>query len=205
MKNSSNLVDLGFAQTNLPAGTHICQIYSDDDERNDSLLSYLVSGLKAGECSACFSENITEETLEEHFSKNDLSFSDLKEAGTFSLSKTEDVYFQEGKFDPEVMLNLLSQYYKNSVAKGYAGARVIGEMSPEIENIEGGSRLCEYESRVSILLREHPVTAVCQYHAEEFDGATIMEVLKVHPMMIVRGSVVHNPFYIPPEEYLGQG
>jgi hypothetical protein len=29
-----------------------------------------------------------------------------------------------------------------------------------------------------------------------------MEVLKVHPMMVVRGSVVRNPFYLPPEEYL---
>ena len=60
----------------------------------------------------------------------------------------------------------------------------------------------EYESRVSMLLKEVPITAVCQYDANTFDGATIMEVLKVHPMMVIRGTVVHNPYYVPPEEFL---
>jgi hypothetical protein len=53
-----------------------------------------------------------------------------------------------------------------------------------------------------LLLKERPITAVCQYDANLFDGATIMEVLKVHPQMIVNGTVIHNPFYIPPEEFL---
>ena len=77
-------------------------------------------------------------------------------------------------------------------------------MSPEVQNVEGGNRLLEYESRVSLLLREHPVTAVCQYDARCFSGAMIMDILKVHPMMVVRGSVVHNPFFIPPEEFLSR-
>ena len=75
-------------------------------------------------------------------------------------------------------------------------------MTPEIERVPGGSRLLEYESKVSLLLKNCPVTAVCQYDARSFDGSTIMDILKVHPYMIVRGSVVNNPFFIPPEEYL---
>jgi hypothetical protein len=100
------------------------------------------------------------------------------------------------------MLGLLKQFYENSVNNKNEGARVIGEMVPEIEHIEGGSRLMEYESKVSLLLKRYPITAVCQYDARAFDGATIMDILKVHPYMIVRGSVVHNPFYITPEEFL---
>jgi len=75
-------------------------------------------------------------------------------------------------------------------------------MIPEIETIAGGERLLEYESRVTLLLREKPVTAVCQYNANRFDGATIMDVLKVHPQMIVRDAIIYNPFFISPEEYL---
>jgi hypothetical protein len=75
-------------------------------------------------------------------------------------------------------------------------------MIPEIQHVPGGERLLEYESRVSILLRDHPVTSVCQYDANLFDGATIMEVLKVHPKMIINGMVINNPFYILPESYL---
>lgn len=43
---------------------------------------------------------------------------------------------------------------------------------------------------------------MCQYNARAFDGATLMDVLKAHALMVVRGSVVHNPFYLPPEEIL---
>jgi hypothetical protein len=49
------MVDLGFTATRVPAGTHICQIFNDADERNDSSLRFLASGLAAGECAACFS------------------------------------------------------------------------------------------------------------------------------------------------------
>jgi len=62
----------------------------------------------------------------------------------------------------------------------------------------------EYECKVSVLLQEKPVTAVCEYEASGFDGATIMDVLRVHPMMVVRGSVVHNPYFVPPAEYLSR-
>jgi hypothetical protein len=202
MNQSSKLVDLGFAAAKLPAGTHICQIYSDDDERNDSLLRFLTSGLLAGECTACFSEKVDEESLAKFFAGQGLSLDDAKQNGSFSLGRTADVYFQNNCFDPDVMLELLRNYHQNAVDKGFPAARVIGEMSPEINRVAGGSRLMEYEARVSMLLRDHPVTAVCQYNAHEFDGATLMDVLKVHPMMVVRGSVIHNPFYVLPEEYL---
>jgi hypothetical protein len=85
---------------------------------------------------------------------------------------------------------------------GRPGARVIGEMPPDIAEIPGGTRLLEYEARVNSLLRAHPVTAVCQYDAHAFGGADCMDVLTVHPMMLVRGAVVLNPFFIPPEEFL---
>jgi len=91
---------------------------------------------------------------------------------------------------------------KESIESGYAAARVIGEMTPEVQDLPGGDRLLEYESRVSLLLKKVPVTSVCQYDAHAFDGATIMDILKVHPHMVVRGAVVHNPFFIPPEEFL---
>jgi hypothetical protein len=78
-------------------------------------------------------------------------------------------------------------------------------MTPEVEHVPGGDRLLEYESRVSLMVREKPVTAVCQYDANQFSGAAIMNILKVHPKMIVNGIVVHNPFFIEPEQFLKLG
>jgi hypothetical protein len=202
MMATQAMVDLGFTPERFPAGTHICQIYNDEDERNDALLHFLASGLRAGECTACFSENISEGEIDDFLHGQSLSLSEAKSRGAFALSKTSEVYYQGGTFDPARMLGLLTEYHAKSVSSGFPNARVIGEMTAEIERIPGGSRLLEYESKVSQLLRQRPITAVCQYDARAFSGATIMEVLSVHPMMVVRGSVVRNPFYLSPEEYL---
>lgn len=195
-------ISLGFTDQEFPAGIHVCQIISDDDERQESLLKFLLAGLRAGERACCFSEQVNEAILKGFLANYGISFNDVIDSGAFMLSGTRSVYFQDNRFDPDRMLTMLKQYHEESEAQGYTATRVIGEMLPEVQNMPGGNRLLEYESRVSQLLKTHPVTAVCQYDARQFDGATIMDILKVHPWMVVRGSVVHNPFHIPPEEYL---
>jgi hypothetical protein len=204
MNQSPPLVSLGFTDEKFPAGTHICQIFSDDKERSDSLLEYLCSGLENGERTTCFSDKVDKETIARILETTDISMEEAIATGDLSLSGTNEVYFEDNKFDPERMLERLAQFEEDSKAAGCSACRAIGEMNPKVLQIEGGSRLLEYESRVSMLLREHPVTTVCQYDATKFDGATIMDVLKVHPMMIVRGSVVRNPFFIPPEQFIEQ-
>lgn len=202
MAHEPPMVSLGFTSQNFPAGLHICQIFSDDEERLDSLLKFLHSGLAAGEKTVCFTEKLDEKYLAAYLADHGLCCEKLKKSGALTQSVTSQVYFQDGRFDPDRMLGVLQKFHEDSVASGYPAARVIGEMTSEIETIPGGSRLMEYESRVSLLLRDHPVTAVCQYDANTFDGATIMKVLKVHPLMVIRGAVVHNPYYVPPEEFL---
>ncbi len=197
-------ISLGFAEQQFEAGVHVCQIFGNDEERQESLFKFLLSGLQAGERASCFSEKVDQAVLTEFLSRYGISFDDVKDSGALTIAGTRDVYLRDNYFDPERMLKVLTEYYAESVRQGYTAARVIGEMAPEIQHVPGGSRLLEYESKVSLLLRQYPVTSVCQYDAQDFDGAMIMDILKVHPFMVVRGSVVRNPFYIPPEEYLLQ-
>lgn len=204
MAHEPHMVSLGFTNQHFPAGVHICQIFSSNEERLDALLKFLRSGLAAGERTACFTDHLDEERLEIYLADHNLCCDKLKESGTLSTAGTREVYFKNDEFNPDQMLDLLRQYHKESVANGYPAARVIGEMTADIQTISGGTRLMEYESRVSQLLKECPVTAVCQYDAKAFDGDTIMKVLKVHPLMMIRGAVVHNPYYIPPEEFLAK-
>lgn len=194
--------DIGFAKNRVRIGTHLCIIFSSEEERRESLLKYLLSGLQQNEKCACFSEKISEEAIRTYCANHGISYDERKASGAISLNGTSEVYFQDGRFDPDRMLKTLTAFYDNAKAEHYPAARVIGEMLPEVSNYPGGNRLMEYESRVSLLVRTHPVTSVCQYDANLFDGKTIMDVLQVHPKMIVNGAVVNNPFFIEPEEYL---
>jgi hypothetical protein len=195
-------ISLGFTDQRFEPGTHICQIYSDDAEREEVLLKFLLSGLLAGECVSCFSEHLPQIQLATYLADHRLSCAEVETSGQLSLAGTRDIYFSGNRFDPERMLTLLREYYRSSVTQGFSASRVIGEMTAEIAHVAGGHRLLEYEAKVSLLQKEYPVTTVCQYDARQFSGAMIMDVLKVHPLMLVRGAVIYNPYYLPPETVL---
>ncbi|WP_291992560.1 MEDS domain-containing protein [Candidatus Accumulibacter sp. ACC003] len=203
MSTEPHHASLGFTTQDLPAGLHICQIFSTDEDRLDAVLKFLRSGLEAGERVACFTDKLDDARLASYLAENCLSLDEQTNSGAFSKTSAGEVYFADGRFDPDRLLGLLQQFHQGSVADGFPAARVIGEMMADVLRLAGVDRLLEYEARVSVLLREHPITAVCQYDANAFDGATIMQVLKVHPLMVIRDAVVHNPFYVQPEDVLG--
>ena len=174
----------------------------DDAEREESILKYILAGLQAEERTALFSDKTGVEELSTFMAENGASYEDAEKAEQINLAGTGETYFPDGEFDPDRMLDRLAEHHENSVADGCPAARVIGEINSAICDIPGGERLCEYESRIGLLLRDHPMTVVCQYDANAFDGSTIMDVLKVHPMMVVRSAVVRNPFFMKPEEFL---
>lgn len=194
--------DLGFAGARVPTGMHICQIFSDDEERDLAMVKFLRAGLATRAKAACFSGNLAEDRLAAMVEQDGLSLAELRADGAFHRARSKDVYFQGGVFEPERMLALLTCFYESSLAEGFNGARVIGEMEREVLSTPGGNRLMEYEARVSVLVRQYPVTAMCQYDARSFDGATILDVLRVHPLMVVRDMVFQNPFCLSPEDVL---
>ncbi len=202
MNDNHQKVSLGFVKEDVAVGTHLCLVFTEKKERIDSLLKFILAGMKNDERTACFSENITENEIKEYFKQNNISYDERKAKEAITFGYTSEVYFQDNTFDPERMLKILEQFYADAMEMGFTASRVIGEMSPKIQNVTGGERLLEYESRVTKLLEKSPITAVCQYDANLFDGATIMDVLKVHPRVVVNGVVVENPFYIKPDEFL---
>lgn len=198
MNEERRLAQLGFTKGAFPAGSHICQIFSDDEERNDALAAFLLAGFRGGEQATCFlSDKVEPIGLDVTLKQHDLDLKALEADGALALVPAREVYFKDGRFDPEQPLALFNRLYADSSKAGRA-ARVIGEMSPEAARIEGGHSMIEYEAHLNLFLQQNPMMIVCQYEASAFDGAVIMDVLRVHPMMVVRGEVFHNPIFLPP-------
>lgn len=199
---TKQMVDLFFDEAieHIPAGSHICQIFLDDDERNDTLLKLLLNGLKSGDCAACFSQKANEWEINTFLSSHNLSYGELLGNGAFTLYDNNEIYFQDNLFNPTRLIDLIGQYYQESIKLGFQDAWVIGEIPTEIQKVSGGSQLLEYEYRLSQLLDEYPAISVCQYDAHHFDGPTIMGILKAHPFMVVAGMVIRNPLFSPLSE-----
>jgi hypothetical protein len=40
------------------------------------------------------------------------------------------------------------------------------------------------------------------YNLSKFSGDTVIDIMRTHPLVIVGGTLQHNPFFVPPVEFL---
>ncbi|MBF0464331.1 MAG: MEDS domain-containing protein [Nitrospirae bacterium] len=195
-------ISLGFTETKFQNGIHMCYIYNDDTERKSVMSRYVESGLVSGEKVAYFADVATESDIDGYMKELGVEVS--KYAGTKQLvaRMNSPVYCPDGTFIPDRMLSLLKDFFFASLDEGFNLIRASGEMGWALKDTIDKKRLIEYESRINILFNEYPITGICQYDATKFDGGTIFDVLSVHPLMVVRGNILYNPYYIKPEVFL---
>ena len=193
-------VDLGFTPVKTQRGTHMCLIYSDEAERKEVVGRFMAAGGASGERIAYFADQMTKAEVLELFREYGLELDET--AAESAVAEAAQTYCPEGHFDPDDMMSRLREFYLATSETDATGARVSGEMSWALRDIPGADRLIEYESRVTRILDDYPITAICQYDARRFSGDTLMDVMRVHPYMVVRNQVIKNPYYEPEEIFL---
>lgn len=201
MKTKRRDVSMGFTDECFPEGTHMCLIYDNETQRRDVISKFLASGLNLGEQVSYFSDEM--EPCEVYKLLQELNVEISSYCSTaFQVLNAGEVYCPKKRFIPEEMIETLRNSYNQAIEMGYPGKRVSGEMSWVFRGYPGSDLLIKYEAMVNDVVISHPVTAICQYDARRFDGATILDVHRVHPMMIVGKKIVENPYYINPSTFL---
>ena len=196
----TNRIDLGISSRELPGGLHVCYLFGDDEERFQLVARFFEAGARAGDKLMYLVDRLT--PAEIHQRMQQLS-ADLRAPDSCLVTRTEDAYFPDGSFSADDMLGKIEELLAQSAKQGFRGTRVTGEMSWILRGVGGTERVMEFESRVTSVLKRHPHSAgICQYDINLFSGATLMDVLAVHPYTIVRGQFVENPFFLEPAEYL---
>jgi hypothetical protein len=186
---------LGFTDEPYPAGTHICYLYNSDEERRQILPLYAQQALSANEAFSYVADVPSYAELQRVLEHLDLADAARERPEQMGVAITAEGYYPKGRFDPDDMIGRLREAYQRCQAKGMAGARFAGEMSWALRGVPGADRILECESRINDLIEEAPMTIMCQYDLTKFDGGLIWEVLNAHPVVILGGHVLRNPFY----------
>lgn len=204
MGQAAREISLGLGDGRYPEGLHLCHVFNDDQERAKTLARFLERGLREGERALCLVDSMTADEVRQHLGELGVDLSSVGER--FGVAPAEPTYCcaEGGAFVPDVCLGNFGHFVEQSKAAGYSGARIMGDMSWALRRGTSTETLLEYEARVKHYIEMFPVTAVCEYDARRFDGATILDILTMHPAMIVRGQVVVNPFYEDPPAYLAR-
>lgn len=85
---------------------------------------------------------------------------------------------------------------------GFDGLRVMSQMGWAVRQGLDRLDLLEYEARLNEVVDGHRRLAVCVYDLAPLDGATMMDLLRTHPLTMIGGVLRENPFFTPPAEML---
>ncbi|HEY3381206.1 MAG TPA: MEDS domain-containing protein [Vicinamibacterales bacterium] len=202
MPRSQRDVSLGVTDERFPEGLHLCHIFNDDEERGRTIARYFQQGLKEGERALCLMDSISPVEVRAHLAELGIDVSALDRQ--FSIADSQQMYCPTGTFFPDQLLDNFGAFCRQAHDEGFSGTRISGDMGWALRTGTRVEELLVYEAKVKTYLETCPATAVCEYDARKFDGSVILDVLSVHPAMIVRGQIVKNPYYVEPADYLAR-
>lgn len=202
MPSSHRQVSIGFAEGRVAEGMHLCHIYNDDAERARTMAQFVERGLAEGARVLCLEDAATPGPIRKLLSELGVEIAGRERA--LLTDDAEQTYCPTGSLVPDVLLENLAAFCRQALADGYAGVRITGDMSWAVRRQVDEEALIDYELKATDYARANRVLAVCEYDARKFDGRTIMDVLSLHPAMIVRGQLVKNPLYLEPQEFLAR-
>ncbi|MDQ7810828.1 MEDS domain-containing protein [Amycolatopsis sp. A133] len=172
-------------------GDHLCLTFADDDEQRRVVTAYLRAGLERGERVKYFSDQCAPEQVLDWLDGAGTDPGPAVARGQLQITTAGRSYLAGGSFDADGMVATLQQEVTASLAAGYTGLRVSGEMGWALRDVPGADRLHEYEAKVNAVFDGSRASAVCQYDARRFDAETLTAVDRRHS-----GSVALEPLYV---------
>jgi PAS domain S-box-containing protein len=184
---------------------HLCIIYETDDEWRDTLVPYLAIGLERGEKCAYIADCHTEDEIRQYLGEAGIDVAAVESSGQLVIMHETEAYTRSGHFDPDKMIEFLSQIAEATLSEGYSCLRATGEMTWVFRSHPGSEKLLEYESKLNRdFFQKYPVIGLCQYDRRRFDPEVIEGVILTHPLLARGEHIYDNFYYMPTDDYLGE-
>jgi hypothetical protein len=122
--------------------------------------------------------------------------------GRFELDTWDDAYLRGGAFDPERMLLMLEDKLSSAMRRGFPLTRLIAHMEWSLGGRSDSESLVEYEARFNRQFPDCPDWVLCTYDLTRFRADTAIDVMRTHPLLLIGGTLLENPFYTPPDRFL---
>lgn len=193
-----------FAGSQLAETRHVCAFFHSDEEEYRVLLPFIKGGFERGEKAV---HVVNPGQHHDHLQRLAAAGIDTKAAqqrGQFELRTNTEAYIRDGRFDQDRMLEVFEQLASGNAHGGFPRSRIVCRMDWVVEQGSYADDVVEFESRVNDVWRRHEDAVICTYHLGKFGGGTVIDIMRTHPMVVIGGILQHNPFFVPPEEFLSE-
>jgi len=165
----------------VPLRTHLAPLYATDEGRFRIAVPFLADGLKSGQtCLLVAGKDMVQGYLAA------LAQQGGSEFGQALLDRLVVVGPAPGN-TAKAALRFWEQTFWEALARGPAAFRVVGEMASVGTLLGSPDELIAFEGGLDLLVRRFPAVFLCQFDVREFDGPTLLQVMKAHPDVISYG------------------
>jgi hypothetical protein len=193
---------ISLAGSQLGEVRHVCAFFNSDDEKYRVLLPFVKDGFERGDKAV---HVVNPGQHHDHLRRLATAGIDAvaaQQSGQFELRTNTETYLSDGRFDQDRMLQVFEQLASGNATGRFPLSRIVCHMEWAAEGRSHVDDLIEFESRMNDVWRRHDDAVICTYDLARFGGDTVIDVMRTHPMIIIGGILQHNPFFVPPEEFL---
>jgi DcmR-like sensory protein len=202
MAEESRTVQLAGSTWHYPC--HVCGFFNSREEEFRVLMPFLKEGFEDG-------DKVFQILAKEHCGERRRQVEDMgvdvgaaERSGQLDIRPWEEAHLRGGRFNQDAMLALLDEAMTGAKAQGFPLIRLWANMEWALEDLPGVHDIVEYESRFNDILPKHNGVVVCTYDLTRFSASIMMDVLRTHPLVIMGGVLLENPFYVPPDDLLSE-
>jgi hypothetical protein len=200
MRNVPSPISLAGSQ--LGETRHVCAFFNSDEEEYRVLLPFIKDGLKSGDKAV---HVLNPEQRQDHLRRLVAAGIDpaaAEQSGQLELRTNTEVYLPDGRFDQDRMLAVFEQLASGNAPGGFPLSRICCRMDWAVQDRSHVDDVIEFEARVNDVWLHHDDAVICTYHLGQFGGDAVIDIMRTHPLVIVGGILQHNPFFVPPDEFL---
>jgi len=175
-------------------GHHLCLPFESDTEKLEAVASFLIEGLTHGK--RCLFVGSADELaqLGEPVESAGICLTQARSRGRLLFMTREEAFLQNGTFDAAAVLSRLEAQVRGAMADGFTGLYATGELV-HIPAEDVWRQIVAYEAQINESFARLPVTSLCRYPRAVVPACRVQDVLRTHPVAVVRGQKCKNPFY----------
>lgn len=184
----------------LAHGDHACSVVASDAARTRAATEFVRDGIQAGDRICYVSAAASPADLCHLLAEQGLPVERALAEGQLVVATADRSYVARRTFDLEEVLGGMRRFIDDSLALGFPGVRITGEMDWSTRAGVGDADLVEYERRATEVFAGRPALAVCQYDTRVSSPDLVEQVKRVHPTLLEEPSEDGHPATIHEEQ-----
>jgi len=182
---------------------HACAFFHDREEEYRLLLPFVQEGFEQQDKIFQVVDARHRDERLRRIGAAGIDVAHAEASGQLEVRPWENAHLREGGFDQYAMLALVEEVLGKGKEQ-FGLTRFWANMEWSLEDFPGVDDIVEYESRLNDVTSRFDDVVVCTYDLNRFSATVVMDILRTHPQVIVGGILQENPFYVPPEQFLGE-